>query len=105
MVSARSARVDDPFRPTSGPIGPERRPPGVVLPLPGAAPRRTISPTTSDEDRAMHRILAAIRRLLDASLPVPPSDADYPATEEDASRRRWRLWFRRQQKDGRGGNR
>lgn len=53
----------------------------------------------------MHRILAAIRRLLDASLPVPPSDADYPATEEDASRRRWRLWFRRQQKDGRGGNR
>lgn len=54
---------------------------------------------------AIRHALGAIRRLLDAMLPTPPDDTAYAATEAEAARRRWRIWFRRFEKGGRGGNR
>ncbi len=53
----------------------------------------------------MRRLLVAIGRLFDALLPTPPDDTAYAATEAQAAGRRWRIWFRRFEKAGKGGYR
>jgi len=53
----------------------------------------------------VHRLLDALRRLLDALLPREPGDADFAATEVEAAARRQRLRLRLGEKGGRGGDR
>ena len=52
----------------------------------------------------MRRILGAIRRFLDAILPRPADESDFPATEDEAAERLRQMRRRRLEKRGHGGN-
>ena len=52
----------------------------------------------------MRRLLAAIGRLLDAILPRPADESDFPATDDEAAERLRQMRRRRLEKRGHGGN-